>query len=60
MNAKTHDGLGLGCSGKNIAADLHMEHLNRQAKDFLGSNITNEAVQRIGRSLRQTLMKAMA
>ena len=47
-----------GCNGKNIAADLHMEHLNRKAKDFLsglGSNITDEAVQRIGRSLRQTM-----
>ena len=47
-----------GCNGKNIAADLHMEHLNRKAKDFLsglGLNITDEAVQRIGRSLRQTM-----
>lgn len=47
-----------GYSGKNISADLHMEHLNRLAKDALlslGSNIQDEAVERIGKCLRQTM-----
>ena len=51
-----------GYEGKNISADLQMEHLNRQAKDFiagLGSNITDEAVQQIGKSLRQTVKVLM-
>ena len=43
-----------GRPGKNIACDIHMEHLNREAKKCitgLGANITDEAVQRIGRSI---------
>ena len=47
-----------GYRGKNISADLHMEHLNRLAKDALlslGSNIQDEAVERIGKCLRQTM-----
>ena len=43
-----------GRPGKNIPCDLHMEHLNREAKKCitgLGANITDEAVQRIGRSI---------
>lgn len=46
-----------GYSGKNVSADLHMEHLNRQAKNALltlGSNIKDEAVERTGKCLRQT------
>ena len=45
-----------GRPGKNIPADLHMEHLNRTCKDAisgLGSNITDNSVQRVGRCLRR-------
>ena len=41
-----------GRPGKNIAADLHMEHLNRLAKDanrFQGANKTMHAIERVGR-----------
>ena len=44
-----------GCPGKNIPCDLHMEHLNRECKGSmsgLGANITDGAIQRVGRSLR--------
>lgn len=44
-----------GRPGKNIACDLHMEHLNREAKSFmggLGANICNQSVTRIGRALK--------
>lgn len=40
-----------GRPGKNIAADLHMEHLNRECKEALsglGANITDHAVHRVG------------
>ena len=43
-----------GLPGKNIAADLHMEHLNRIAKEairFQGSNRTEKAIDRVGRSI---------
>ena len=43
-----------GRPGKNIAADLHMEHLNRIAKDAikgLGTNKTEKAVMRVGRAI---------
>ncbi len=43
-----------GRPGKNIPADLHMEHLNRVCKDAisgLGSNITDNSIQRVGRCL---------
>ena len=43
-----------GHAGKNVACDLHMEHLNREAKKQitgLGSNITDAAVTRIGKAL---------
>lgn len=36
-----------GRPGKNIAADLHMEHLNRECKSSLsglGANITDHSV----------------
>ena len=41
-----------GCSGRNISADLHMEHLNRVCKDavaHLGANKTPGAIVRIGK-----------
>lgn len=40
---------------KNIPADLHMEHLNRIAKNAikgLGANKTEKAIVRVGRALR--------
>ena len=40
-----------GRAGKNVSSDLHMEHLNREAKKKLSglrSNITDAAVTRIG------------
>ena len=43
-----------GRPGKNIAVDLHMEHLNRLAKDairFQGANKTKRAIERVGRSI---------
>lgn len=43
-----------GRQGKNIPADLHMEHLNRLAKNAvknLGANTTERAISRVGRVL---------
>ena len=43
-----------GRPGKNIPADLHMEHLNRLCKDAisgLGANITEHSIERVGRCL---------
>ena len=43
-----------GWAGKNIAMDLHMEHLNRVCKDALcalGANKTPMAIQRIGKCI---------
>ena len=43
-----------GIPGRNIAADLHMEHLNRLVKEAirgLGVNKTEKAICRIGNSL---------
>ena len=43
-----------GRPGKNISCDLHMEHLNRLCKGAitgLGSNVTDNAVLRIGKCL---------
>ena len=40
-----------GLPGKNIAADLHMEHLNRIAIKGLGTNKTEKAVMRVGRTI---------
>ena len=43
-----------GCPGKNIPADLHMEHLNRLIKEAirnLGANKTENAITRIGRAI---------
>ena len=43
-----------GHQGKNIPADLHMEHLNKLAKDAikgLRSNKTEKAIVRVGRAL---------
>ena len=43
-----------GLPGKNIPADLHMEHLNRIAKEairFQGANKTEKAIERIGRAI---------
>jgi L1 cell adhesion molecule like protein len=43
-----------GRPGKNIAADLHMEHLNRECKSSLsglGANITDHSVLRIGKCI---------
>ncbi len=47
-----------GRPGKNVSCDLHMEHLNREAKHTitgLGSNITDKAVKRVGKSIGQTV-----
>ena len=47
-----------GRKGKNIPCDLHMEHLNRECKESLlslGSNLTDNAIQRVGKSLSKTL-----
>ena len=43
-----------GRTGKNISCDLHLEHLNRVAKNALGglsSNITEKSVERIGKTV---------
>ena len=43
-----------GHCGKNISADLHMEHLNRVCKDavtYLGANKTPNAIVRIGKAV---------
>ena len=43
-----------GRPGKNISCELHMEHLNRLCKGAstgLGSNVTDNAVLRIGKCL---------
>ena len=47
-----------GRPGKNIPCDLHMEHINREAKSALsglGSNITDTAVTRVGKCIGQLL-----
>ena len=43
-----------GIQGRNIPADLHNEHLNKACKNAiggLGSNLSTERVQMVGRSL---------
>lgn len=48
-----------GRPGKNISMDLHMEHINKECKQAmgsLGSNIGDTAVSRIGKSIGE-LMK---
>ena len=43
-----------GRRGKNVPADLHLEHLNRMVKDAirgLGSNQTEHAITRVGKAL---------
>ena len=43
-----------GLPARNIPADLHMEHLNRIAKDAiksLGANKTKRAIERVGKSI---------
>ena len=45
-------------AGKNVSCDLHMEHLNREAKNQisgLGSNITDAAVTRVGNALGEVV-----
>ena len=47
-----------GKPGKNVSCDLHLEHLNREAKNQiagLGSNITDESVKRVGKALGQLI-----
>lgn len=47
-----------GRPGKNVSMDLHMEHINRECKvamGSLGSNITEEAVARIGKSIGEVM-----
>lgn len=44
-----------GRCGKNISCDLHLEHLNREVKNAFGglsSNITDQSVKRIGKSIK--------
>ena len=46
-----------GRQGKNVPCDLHMEHLNRECKGSisgLGANITDNAIKRVGKSLRSS------
>ena len=43
-----------GRGGENIAADLHMEHLNRECKYLisgLGANVTDNSIKRVGNCL---------
>ena len=43
-----------GRQGKNISANLHMEHLNqeyKQAISGLGANITGASIQHVGKSI---------
>jgi len=43
-----------GRRGKNVAGDLHMEHLNRECKNALsglGANINDHSVQRVGKCI---------
>lgn len=43
-----------GIPGRNVAGDLHMEHLNRVAKNAvksLGANKTEKAIGRVGRAI---------
>ena len=43
-----------GLPGKNVEADLHMEHINRIAKQSirnLGANKTQKAIERVGRAV---------
>ena len=50
-----------GRPGKNIAMDLHMEHLNRVCKDAirsLGANKSPKAIQRIGKCI--SVLKSVA
>lgn len=47
-----------GRPGKNISCDLHNEHLNRECKggiSGLGANVTDHAVERVGKALRSTV-----
>ncbi len=40
--------------GRNIPVDLHMEHLNKMAKEainFLGANKSEKAIQRVGKAI---------
>lgn len=40
-----------GIPGRNIAADLYMEHLKRVAIKHLGANKTNKAIKRVGKAI---------
>ena len=47
-----------GRPGKNVSCDLHCEHLNRECKNSisgLGANVTDNAVQRVGKCLGETV-----
>ena len=47
-----------GRPGKNVAMDLHMEHINRECKKAmgtLGSNINEDSVRRIGKSIGELI-----
>ena len=47
-----------GKPGKNVSMDLHMEHINKQCKQSmgtLGSNISDRSVSRIGKSIGQVM-----
>ena len=47
-----------GLPGRNIPCELHMEYLNRAAKESLcglGSNITDNAVKRVGKSIGEKI-----
>ena len=47
-----------GKQGRNVSMDLHMEHINKECKQAmgsLGSNIGEKAVGRIGRSIGEVM-----
>ena len=45
-----------GKKGKNVAMDMHMEHLNRECKGAIGhlqASINEKSVERVGKSLKK-------
>ena len=44
-----------GHAGKNVSCDLHMEHLNREAKGGIAGIRSNLADQRVGKSIGHTV-----
>lgn len=42
-----------GLPGRNIAMDLHMEHLNRILKGCISCQGSNKSIQRVGKTIRE-------